>query len=95
MNVNPNIPGPHFQVAGNATPSAAGNGNRTGEARQAEKNASLTRSGDARFLLDQLEGSSEVRNEVVQRAAEKLSRGEYLTDDAAEATASAILDRLA
>lgn len=94
MNVNPIIPGPHFPTAGNAKPSAAGNGDRAEGSQQSESISSFT-PGDARFLLNQLKDSSEVRNEVVARAAVRLSRGEYLTDNAAEETARAILDRLA
>jgi|GEM_PF-3224403 hypothetical protein len=95
MNVNSNIPSPHFHVAGNATPFAAGNGTRTEGTRQAENDASLARSGDARFLLNQLEGVSDIRDDVVSRAAERLDRGDYLTDESAEAAADAILNRLA
>ena len=95
MKVNSNIPGPHFSVAGNATQSAAGNGARAGKTGQAENGASLTRSGDTRSLLNQLDGVPEVRDEIVARAAERLSRGDYLTEQSAEATADAILRRLA
>lgn len=93
MKVNSNIPDPHFHVAGNATPHAAGSGNRAGEPGSAGLDSDVVQSDVARYS-NQLSEVPVVRDEVIANAAEKLDSGAYLTSESAEATAEAILERL-
>lgn len=93
MKVNSNIPDPHFHVAGNATPHAAGSGNLTGELGSTGSESSVVQSDVARYS-SQLAEVPVVRDEVIANAAAKLASGAYLTSESAEATAEAILERL-
>lgn len=93
MKVNSNIPDPHFHLAGNATPHAAGSGNRVGEPGSAGSESGVVQSDVARYS-NQLAEAPVVRDEVIANAAAKLVSGAYLTIESAEATAEAILERL-
>ena len=66
-----------------------------GSSSESQLSSETSVSAETSSLLAGLEGFPEIRPEVVEEVRERLSRGEYLTREAAEKTAAAILADLA
>ena len=73
-------------------PGAANGSRRTSSA--AAKSAATAGSRETSELMSKLQELPEVRPEVLEEVRQRLHRGELLTREAAEATASAILSDL-
>ena len=84
---NPNIPPIPGRKPGRVAPRVPG----SAPVSSSEKSSETTESAEVASLTASLGEIPEVRSDVVEEVRQRLSRGEHLTRDAAERTASAIL----